>query len=129
MNKLTATVEFDFKGDFYSLSTEVDVDKIIKHEDFYNSIYLAIAKEHNIGLYTYELEIMMDQDIVFSNEKGCSIGCIDNGLLNIKMLRDNHNKYLCKPIIHNIIHKYKLDKDNTSVVDALTEAYLSGKNS
>jgi len=127
MNKLTATVEFDFKGEHHQLSSEIDIDKVITHEDFYNSIYLSIANENNIGLYTYELEIMMDQNIVFSNAKGCSIGCVDNGLLNLDTLRDSHNKHLCQPIVNNIIDKYALNKQDNTLINALTDAYLQGK--
>ena len=128
MNKLTATVEFDFKGEHYQLSSEIDIDKVITHEDFYNSVYLSIANNNNIGLYTYELEIMMDQEIVFSNEKGCSIGCVDSGLLNLDTLRGNHNKHLCRPIIDGLIEKYALDRQDDALASALTDAYLQGKN-
>ncbi len=127
MNKLTATVEFDFKGKHHKLSSDIDVDKIITHEDFYNSVYLSIANNNNIGLYTYELEIMMDQDIVFSNAIGCSVGCIDNSLLNLDLLKDNHNKYLCQPVVDRLIDQHKLDKENLNIVNALTSAYLLGK--
>ncbi len=128
MNTITATVKFDYKGKFHELSSLINLDDFINHDDFYNSIYLAIAKDNNIGLYTYELEIMMDQEIVFSNEKGCSIGCVDNGLLNLDVLRDNHNKYLCRPIIDGLIEKYALDKQDDALASALTDAYLQGKD-
>ncbi len=127
MNKLTATVEFDFKGKHHQLSSEIDIDKVITHEDFYNSVYLSIANNNNIGLYTYELEIMMDQEITFSNAKGCSIGCIDDGLLNLDALRDSHNKHLCQPIITDLINKYDLNTQDNVLINALTDAYLQGK--
>ena len=128
MNTLTATVEFDYKGKCYHLSALIDVDNFIAHEDFYQSVYLTIAKENNIGLYTYELEIMMDQTIVFSDEKGYCVGCVDQGVLDIECLKNSHKKHLCQPIVNDIINKHALDKDD-KIVKALTDAYLQGKGS
>jgi len=128
MNSLEASVKFDYKGEFFELSALIDIDHFINHEDFYNLVYLTIAKENNIGLYTYELEIMMDQEIIFSNEKGCSIGCVDNGLLDLDLLKRNYTRFICQPIVSDLIDKYALDKHNLKLTDALIDAYTLGKN-
>ncbi len=127
VNTITANVCFDYKGQTYNLSSEISVDNIIKHKDFYNSVYLAIAKAHDIGLYTYELEIMMDQDIGFSNAQGCADGCVVEGSLDLELLRDNHQKHLSQPVIDSLISRYSLDASDNNIVEALTEAYILGK--
>ena len=126
MNTLTVTVMFDFKGENHTLSSEIEVDKIINYEDFYNSIYLNIAQNNNIGLYTYELEIMMDQNIIFSSAKGCAEGCITNGKLDLIQLKENQQKSECLPKIKVIAEQFESHNDITS---ALVDAYLLGKKS
>lgn len=126
MNKITASVAFDFKGESYHFATEIDVAKIITHENFYNSVYLSIANDNNIGLYTYEFEIMMDQNIVFSNATGYCASCVNNNILDLKLLKHQYNKYVCKPIISRLIKQYKLSQKDTNIVNALTDAYLLG---
>ncbi|HIE78812.1 MAG TPA: hypothetical protein EYP92_08405 [Candidatus Thioglobus sp.] len=126
MNKLTATVKFDFKGKHHQLSSEIDFDKAITHEDFYNFVYLIIARENNIGLYTYELEIMMDQNIVFSDAKGNVEGCISNGELDLERVKLNQQKSECLLKIKPIIKRFESDNDLTT---ALVDAYLLGINS
>lgn len=125
MNSLTASVCFDFQGKSYNIDSEIQIDAIINHQDFYNSIYLALAKIGEIGLYTYEFEIMMDQDIIFSNASGCVVGCIENGKLNLNLLRKNHQLIKINPQIEKLIDEYKKNND---LKQALIQAYMLGIN-
>jgi hypothetical protein len=129
-NTVTASIDFDFKGQHFSVSTEIDVDNKIYHQDFFYSVYLTIARDNDIDIYSYQFEIMTDQSIAFSNEKGCAVGCIINGELDIKLLRENHQTkdYLTKidKIIRQHIPKNKRCK---GISIAMKQAYLLGKKS
>ena len=127
MNTLIATIEFDYKGEHHKLSALINVDSLIDHDDFYQSACLMVAKENNIGLYTYELEIMMDQNIVFSDEKGYVVGCVNNGIIDLDKLKQLHTKHLIQPHIHSLVEKYGL-VDDKDIVKALTDADIMGKN-
>ena len=128
MNTVTATVEFYFKGECHKLSALINVESFINHEDFYQSICLTIARENNIGLYTYELEVMMDQAIIFSDAHGYVSACIDEkGLLNLDDLKDAHKRYALTPIIENLIQTYQLDRDDKNIYNALIQSYLEGE--
>ncbi len=126
MNTLTATIEFDFKGESYALSSEIEVDRIISHEDFYKFIYIDIVQNNNIGLHTYELEIIMDQNIIFSDANGYVEGCIANGKLDLVKLKENQRKSECLSKIKVIAEQFKSNNDITA---ALMDAYLLGKKS
>lgn len=125
-NTVTASIDFDYQGQHYALKNTLDIDHIIYHDDFYQSVYASIAKANDIDLYSYQLEVMMDQGIVFSNEKGCVQGCVTDGVLDLELLREVHQKVECLPVIQPLINKFKADNDITS---ALVEAYLLGKKS
>jgi hypothetical protein len=123
-NTVTASVNFDYQGKSYDLSCEINIDNVINHEDFFNAIYLLLAKNNNIGLYSYQLEVMMDQDIIFSNEKGCVQGCVNQGNLDLALLRSNHEKVICLPMIEKIATRFATDND---ITQALIDAYILGK--
>ena len=75
INQVTASISFDYKGQNFLLKNEINIDNIISHDDFFNSVYVFIAQENNIDLYSYQFEIMIDQNIVFSpqNHLGMAI--------------------------------------------------------
>ncbi len=128
MNTALATVEFDYKGESHQLAALINIENFVDHEDFYQSVCLTIARENNIGLYTYELEVMMDQEIVFSDAKGYVSACIDNnGSINLEKLKDEHKRYVLTPIIDNLIQKYSLDKGDKNLYNALIQSYLEGE--
>jgi hypothetical protein len=94
-NTVTATIEFDYQGKHYDLKTVIDIDHMIHHDDFFNSVYISIARANDIDAYSYQLEVMLDQEIIFSNEKGCVVECVSNGNLDLDLLKENHQK-ICK---------------------------------
>ena len=127
-NTVTATIEFDYQGQHYDLKTVIDIDHIIHHEDFFNSVYTSIARANDIGTYSYQLEVMLDQEINFSNEKGCVVGCVNNGNLNLDLLRESYQKAECVPKVELIMHKqFTKDQYSEQIIQALMEAYLEGK--
>lgn len=108
----------------------INIENIVSHEDFYQSVYLQLAQEHDIDLYSYQLEIMMDQAIQFSNAQGCAEGCIDDQSLNLELLRQRHEQVLCLERIKIIAEKHLNSSETTQgVKQALIEAYQLGKTS
>nr|ACX30510.1 hypothetical protein SUP05_FGYC13J70027 [uncultured Candidatus Thioglobus sp.] len=128
-NVVTTTIEFDYQGQHYDLKTVIDIDHIIHHEDFFNSVYTSVARANNIGAYSYQLEVMLDQDIHFSNEKGCVVGCVIDGSLDLNLLRESYQKAECIPKVELIMNQH-IPKDQHSEIltKALTAAYLLGKS-
>jgi hypothetical protein len=123
-NTVTANVNFDYQGKNYDLWCKVNIDNVINHENFFNTIYLLLAKTNDIDLYSYQLEVMMDQDIVFSDENGCVQGCVNQGNLNLTLLKSNHEKVICLPMIEKIATRFATDND---ITQALVDAYVLGK--
>ncbi|WP_190600121.1 hypothetical protein [Candidatus Vesicomyidisocius sp. SY067_SCS001] len=123
---VTASVGFDYQAQHYELSNVIDIENIIYHDDFFNAVYLSIARANNIDLYSYQLDVILDQTIIFSNAKGCVEGCLNNGKLDLILLRENYQQteYLSK--IKVIAEQFKI---HDNITTALLEAYLLGKKS
>ena len=129
-HSLHASLSFDYQGKSFALQSLINIKNIVTHEDFYRSVYLQLAQEHNIDQYSYQLEVMMDQNIHFSDAKGCAEGCIDNQSLNLDLLRKNYEQVVCLERIEIVSLKYLNSSEMTqSVKQALIEAYQLGKTS
>jgi hypothetical protein len=129
-HSLLASLSFDYQGKSHALQSVINIENVISHEDFYQSVYLQIAQECGIDLYSYQLEIMMDQDIQFSEAKGCAEGCIDNQSLNLELLRQRYDHVLCLEQIEVVVSKHLNSTEMTKgVKKALIEAYQLGKAS
>ena len=127
-HSLLASLSFDYQGKSYALQSVINIESILSHEDFYQSVYLQLAQEHDIDLYSYQLEIMMDQTIHFSDAKGCVEGCIDNQSLNLVLLRQHYEQGLCLERIEVVAAKHLNSTEMTEgVKKALIEAYQLGK--
>ncbi|MGE4594718.1 MAG: hypothetical protein AAEF23_04265 [Gammaproteobacteria bacterium] len=129
-HSLLASLSFDYQGKSHTLQSVINIENIISHEDFYQSIYLQLAQEHDIDLYSYQLEIMMDQTIQFSQAKGCAEGCIDNQSLDLVLLRQRYEQVFCLEQIEVVTAKHLNSSEMTEgVKKALIEAYQLGRAS
>ncbi len=129
INTVAVNIDFDYQGQHYALKDVINIDHIIYHENFYHCVYLSIAQSNNIDLHSYQLEIMMDQTIVFSNEKGCVQGCVSQGILDLVLLKEAYQKVECLPVIERIIQQHipKLEHSD-NITKALVDAYILGKS-
>ncbi len=123
-NTVTVSVGFDYQGQHYELSNVIDIEHIIYYDDFFNAVYLSIARVNNIDLYSYQLDVILDQTIIFSNAKGCVEDCVNNGKLDLTLLRENYQQIEYLPKIKVIAEQFKIH-DNITI--ALVDAYLLGK--
>ncbi len=65
---------------------------------------------------------------MFSNEKGYVQGCVNNGEIDLDLLKENQLQAECLPKVEGIMHKYfTKDQHSDEIIQALIEAYLEGK--
>lgn len=108
----------------------VNIADVILHEDFYRSIYLKLAQDNGIDVYSYQFEVMLDQDIYFSQAQGCARGCLKNGELNIDKLRQNFQQMSSEQVVQSIVNKYLSSDESTDrVKKAMLEAFQLGRAS
>jgi len=85
-NIVTASVEFYFKGEKFLPSITIELDKHLKGNAVLDSdnLYSFIAKENNIGMYSYEFEMMQAEAIKFQHVEGFVENYIAEGILDMK---------------------------------------------
>ncbi|NQY26631.1 MAG: hypothetical protein HRT92_05580 [Piscirickettsiaceae bacterium] len=129
-NKITASINFYFKGKYFTPSTVLDLDDIMTNHHTLPNLYPILAKRHNIDSYSYEYEIMLAEDVVFSDPQGWVTEFMhDNQFDQVAFeLRWNEIEALNKlaPII-----KQQLDIDDLSqhlsLKNVIIAAYQLGK--
>ena len=69
-NHITASVEFYFKGKKITSSIELDVDPHMQTTGRLPDLYPLLARAIDLGLYSYEYEMMQAENILYNNAKG-----------------------------------------------------------
>ena len=125
-NTVTASVEFHYKGQLFTPSLELELDRHMQSNDRLPDLYQLIATANNIDLYSYEYEIMQTGTIRLSNASGLVSDYIRNGLLDIKAFEAawRENRILSDLQVIAKRHLGISDlQENPELKKALTEAY------
>jgi len=69
-NKVTAAVEFYFKGETYRPTLTLDLDNIMQQYGAVPALYPLLAEKNNIDSYAYEYEVMISEQIRFNEPTG-----------------------------------------------------------
>jgi len=70
MNKITATIEFNFKGEYITASTELNLDELLQQHRTLPPLHQLLATINNIDSYSYEYEVLLSEEIQFSHAQG-----------------------------------------------------------
>ena len=81
-NRITITIEFDFKGIHFSPSGDFDLDKIMRNNGVIPDLCATLATLNGIDLYSYEFEIMQEEEIQFSNPQGLAAEYMIEGVFD-----------------------------------------------
>jgi hypothetical protein len=131
-NSIEAHVEFSFKGEDYSLSSTIDLDKLLEHHDSLPSLIAILAKEHGIDTYSYLYEVMQEADIEFRNAQGIATDFLVHGVFDRTALETNWNDLrilsLLEPIASHTLGIADLNQ-HEALKNALIMAYNLGRES
>jgi hypothetical protein len=128
-NSVDAHIEFSFQGKDYSLSSTIDLDKLLEYHDSFPSLHAILAKEHGIDTYSYLYEVMQDADVEFSNARGIADGIVVDGELDQAALESNWQNLRIlaqlRPIASSTLGVTDLDQ-HEALKSALIQAYKLG---
>ena len=128
--KITAHVEFSFKGEVHTPSMELDLDDLMQRHNTFPNLHTMLAKENNIDSYSYEYEMLIAEPILFSQAQGLAKQFLHNNGFDLAGFAQqwNENKLLhtLSPLI-----KQEMDIDNIEqypeLKRLLLEAYQLGR--
>jgi len=129
-NSITASVEFSFKGEVFSPSAVIDLDRAVSQQDLMSSIHLIIAQENKIDTYSYLYEVMEQAKIVFDHPQGTAVDYLSDGIFDFSGFQTGlygaKLDQLCQEIA---LTEMKVDDLNQipNLKKALRKAYELGK--
>lgn len=77
-NSIDAHLEFSFKGETHALSATIDLDRL-PQDNALPSIHALLARQGGIDTYSYQYEIMQEEDIRFDNPHGLAAEFLQDG--------------------------------------------------
>ncbi len=83
-NSIDAHIEFSFKGETHTLTSTLDLDKVLDKYLTLPSLHLALAVEHGINTYSYLYEVMLEEDIRFDNARGLAAEFLNDGVFDLE---------------------------------------------
>ena len=131
-NNIVISVEFYFKGEKLSPSMVIDLDDHIQTQRGYDSLYPLLARSNNIDLYSYEYEIMLAEELVFSEATGLASAFIEGGEFDFVAFEQALQDENITKVISQIASDHLSVDDLSSQPDlksALIEAFKHGKKS
>ncbi len=131
-NNIVISVEFYFKGEKLSPSMVIDLDDHIQTQRGYDSLYPLLARSNNIDLYSYEYEIMLAEELVFSEATGLASAFIEGGEFDFVAFEQALQDENITKVISQIASDHLSVDDLSSQPDlkaALLEAFKHGKKS
>ncbi len=129
-NHITASVEFYYKGEKIASSIELDVDPHMQATGRLPDLYPLLARAINLGLYSYEYEMMQAEAIFFSNAKGLVAEHLSEGLLDFGSFETAWAEAQTLEKLQEIVQRHLSVEDihqQAELKNALLEAYLLGK--
>jgi hypothetical protein len=123
-NKITASITFHFKGEIFTSSLELDLDELMQRYNGLPPLHETLATENNIDSYSYQYEMLLGEDIQFSNAKGDAVSFLNDGQFN----QIEYEHFWFQKNILNHLQKIlltELDIDETEQHPKLIQAMLA----
>lgn len=78
-SRIDVSVTFSFKGETHAPRVTLELDRFLEKEGKLPDIYLLLAQENGIGLYSYEFEVLQAYPLEFSAAEGLAADFLDGG--------------------------------------------------
>lgn len=129
-NRVTISAEFSFKGQQLTPTCELDLDDIVSEDGQLPDLYMLLANNNNIGLYSYEYEMLQSEPVIFSNAQGIIRDFIHDGELDVAGFEKAWKEQRIYSRLQAIANRQLGIDDlqqNPSIAQALLDAYQLGK--
>ena len=126
-NQIVIHIEFYFKGEKFSPSAVVDLDRHVENGGNFDALYPLLARNNDIDLYSYEYEMMLAEDIVFSDAGGITADFLKDSKFDFAGFEQAlHDDSVAKAITE--IANTHLSIDDLSTQPALKAALIAAYN-
>jgi hypothetical protein len=129
-NQITAHIEFNFKGKTITPTATLDLDLLMQQHGTIPDLHQMLATLNDIDSYSYEYEMMMAEEIQFSNAKGKASLFINDAHFDIIGFEQWwHEQQLFNTLAPMIKHQLEIDDidQHPKFKSIILAAYQAGK--
>ena len=123
-NRITANMVFYFKGEKLELSTTIVLDTHMEQGRSLHPLYNLLAHSNNIDVYSYEYEIMQQEEVFFTQAEGLAKEFLDNGIFNFEGFAQKWSEEKIMRELKFIV-KHNMDIDDIDTVPGLKQTLLN----
>jgi len=130
VNSVDVALEFYFKGEKFTPQATIDLDAYFQSGKDMVYIYDALAKSIGLNEHRHEYDVMVMQDIVFSNPQGIAQDYVFDGQVDWQGLKQAWQTQTEKDDILALAKSHFTDEElenNPKVLEALVQAYKQNK--
>lgn len=129
-NSIRASLEFDFRGERFSPSITVDLDTLIIRQGHLDKLYDMLATSIGLDAYRYEYDVMIMEEITFSEPTGIACEFTCDGKFNFDSFLVTWKRQQIIESIQPIAEKHlnisEISK-HKDIQEALIECYQAGQ--
>lgn len=131
-NTVNASIEFHFKGELYSAAAVIDLGQLVERQVDLSTLHHMLATEAKIDQYSYQYEMLLAEEIRFSDAQGIVAQHVHDGRLDIPGFKNAYWEHKRLNQLQSIA-KRLLDIDDLgqqpALKNALLEAFQAGSDS
>ena len=129
-NRVTASIEYSFKGETKTLRSEFDIDALMTEHREMPSLNDLIARKHGFDSYSYEYDVILAEEVIFEEASGPIAGFIENGELDVHAFSEHWDATIAdrklQEIAARLLNVDSLD-EHPALKAALREAWDHGQ--
>ena len=128
-NRVTASIEFSFKGETKTLRSEVDIDALMGEHGEMPALNDLIARHNGYDPYSYEYDVILSEEVVFEYASGPIADFIEDGALDVEAFDNFWDRNFVDFKLQDIASRHlgcASLADNPALKAALKEAWDHG---
>ncbi len=129
-NTVQARLAFDFRGEQFSACITIDLDAIMLKQGDLNGLYDMLADSIGLDAYRHEYDVMLMEDISFSEPTGLACKFVHDGQLNFDGFIETWEKQRILDVIQPIAERHLNISDlsnHRELETVLIECYRAGQ--
>jgi len=127
---VVASIEFYYQGEKFTPSATLDLDELMQKHGQLPDLSLLLARANDISEYSYQLEVMLVEPILFDRAEGLVAAYINDHVLDIKAFEaawhEQHLSGLMQELASRVMQVEDIERQ-PGLKQALLEAYHLGK--
>jgi len=127
---VTASLSFDFRGQRFTPSVRVDLHAMMVKKQPISHLYDLLGASIGLDAYRHEYDVMVMNDIIFSEPAGLACDFVNNGQLDFdafsRAWQQQQTLTAIAPIARKHLNIDNLDQ-HPDIRNALIESYQAGQ--